>query len=111
MLDTIGEELITITKPFVATESLIAAFNAVKQPVASFLQTRAHFRPFPDVRTAVRCDASPHDLGAILRQHCGKGQWVPVTCASRSLTEGELCYSQMELDMLSVVFALPRFCQ
>ncbi|XP_065197162.1 uncharacterized protein LOC135828666 [Sycon ciliatum] len=112
-LSQVTEPLRSIVKqpePFVATESLIAAFNAVKQAVASSLQTLAYFRPSPDVRTAVSCDASPQGLGAILWQH-DKGQWVPVTCASRSLTDVETRYSQMEREMLGVVFALTRFRQ
>ncbi|XP_065196908.1 uncharacterized protein LOC135828389 [Sycon ciliatum] len=113
-LSQVTEPLRSIVKqpePFVATESLIAAFNAVKQAVASSLQTLAYFRPSPDVRTAVSCDASPQGLGAILWQHDDKGQWVPVTCASRSLTDVETRYSQMEREMLGVVFALTRFRQ
>ena len=54
--------------------------------------------------SVVQSDASKKGLGAVLLQD-GK----PVIYASRSLTETEQRYSNIERELLSVVFALERF--
>ena len=58
----------------------------------------------PDMPVEVQTDASSSGLGACLMQG---GQ--PVQYASRALTETEKRYSQIEKEMLSVVFGLTRF--
>ena len=52
----------------------------------------------------VQVDASSSGLGACLMQG---GQ--PIQYASRALTDTEKCYSQIEREMLSIVFGLTRF--
>lgn len=69
------------------------------------------FQSAPSVPTAVSSDASPHGLGAMLWQQDSRGHWTPVVCASCSLTDAETCYSQLEWEMLGVVFAITRFRQ
>jgi len=107
------EPLRTLSKrePFVADSELLSAFATTQQAVATSLHTLAYFRPSPKVPTAVSCDASPLGLGAILWQQDASGQWLPVTCASRTLTDVETRYSQLEREMLGIVFALTRFRQ
>ena len=63
---------------------------------------------FFDVRKPVRisCDASPAGLGAVLLQG-----GFPVAYASRSLTEAESRYAQIEKELLAVQFSLERFNQ
>ena len=58
----------------------------------------------PDLPVEIQTDASSSGLGACLMQG---GQ--PVQYASRALTETEKHYSQIEKEMLSVVFGLTRF--
>ena len=75
------------------------------------LECLAYFKPSLDVPTKVTCDASPLGLGAILWQQDKSGTWLPVTCASRSLSVVESRYSQLEREMLGIVFSLTRFRQ
>ena len=56
----------------------------------------------------ISCDASTTGLGAVLEQQHGD-QWYPVAYASRSITSSEKNYSQLEREMLSIVFACNRF--
>ena len=97
--------------PFVCNEELVAAFRVAKEGVAAALQKLAYFQPSPSVPTAIICDASPQGLGAMLWQQNGRGQWLPVDGASRSLTGAETRYSQLEREMLGVVFSIVRFRQ
>ena len=82
-----------------------------KEGVTAAFQKLAYFRPSPSVRTAISCDALPLGLGAMLWQQNGREQWLPVAAASRSLTGAESRYSQLEREMLAVVFAITRFRQ
>ena len=60
----------------------------------------------PHHAVELQCDASQKGLGACLLQG---GQ--PVAYASRSLTETELQYAQIEKEMLAIVFGAERFEQ
>ena len=54
----------------------------------------------------ISCDASPTGLGGVLIQD-GR----PVAYASRSLTDAESRYAQIEKELLAVQFSLERFNQ
>ncbi|XP_065195493.1 uncharacterized protein K02A2.6-like [Sycon ciliatum] len=97
--------------PFSVDDEVLQAFTSAKAGIASALQALAFFQPALDVPTAISCDASPDGLGAVLWQKNTSGCWVPVTCASRSLSDVESRYSQLEREMLGVVFGLTRFRQ
>ena len=56
----------------------------------------------------VTSDSSKFGLGAVLEQR-EEGQWKPVAFASRSLTQAEQNYAQIEKETLSVVFACEKF--
>ena len=60
----------------------------------------------PTAKITVQCDASSLGLGAAILQE-GK----PVAFASRALSSAEKNYSQLEKEMLAIVFALRRFDQ
>ena len=60
----------------------------------------------PKCPTTVQCDASGTGLGAVLLQ-----REQPIAYASRALTTTEQGYSQIEKELLAVVFAMERFDQ
>ena len=77
------------------------ALNDVKQ----ILSEAPVLRYFDDkLDTVVQCDASEHGLGACLLQ-----EGHPIAYASRSLTETEVAYAQIEKEMLAIVFAMSHF--
>ena len=55
------------------------------------------------------CDASPLGLGAMLVQTLPNGQEIVISYASRSLTDAEKNYSQIEREALAIYFACFRF--
>ena len=67
----------------------------VQLPVLAYFDTRSEH--------TIQCDASKQGLGAVLLQE-GK----PVMYISRTLTETEQRYSNIEHELLAVVFALER---
>ena len=58
----------------------------------------------------VSCDASTIGLGAVLEQKDNK-QWHPIAYSSRSLTSSEKNYSQIDREVLSIVFACNKYHQ
>ena len=112
-LSQITDSLRRIAKqePFVANTELKNTYDAAKRVIATALQKLAYFRPSSLIPTAISSDASPHGLGAMLWEKDDSGQWTPVACASRSLTAAKTRYSQLEREMLGVVFVITRFRQ
>ena len=79
------------------------SFDEIKEKVANTQQLR-HYDP--NAELTLQADASQYGLGAALMQH---GQ--PIAYASRSLTDTETRYAQIEKECLSVVYGLERFDQ
>ena len=78
-------------------------FNEVKK-ILSSPPVLKYFDP--DQEVELQCDASQKGLGACLMQD---GQ--PVAYASRSLTNAEQHYAQIEKEMLAIVFGTEKFEQ
>ena len=75
------------------------AFEAIKQvittlPVLTYFKTKKH---------TIQCHASKKGLGAVLLQES-----KPFMYVSRALTETEQRYSNIERELLAIVFALER---
>ena len=79
------------------------AFAKVKS-----ILSQAPVLQFFDVKKPVRisCDASKSGLGAVLLQ-----ENRPIAFASRSMTDAETRYAQIEKELLAVVFGMERFHQ
>lgn len=88
---------------FVWSHEQEKAFKDIKE-VLSGDQVLAHYDNKREVE--LYADASKNGLGACIKQ-----EGRPVAYASRSLTTGEREWSQMERELLAVVFACERFEQ
>lgn len=63
----------------------------------------------PKKPTVLSTDASSFGIGAVLRQEQDNGQYKPVAYASRTMSETERRYAQIEKEGLAVVWGCERF--
>ena len=63
----------------------------------------------PAARSKVSADASSFGLGAVLLQENSQSEWRPVAYASRSLSETERRYAQIEKEVLAVTWSCEKF--
>ena len=63
----------------------------------------------PNAKTKICADASAYGLGAVLLQHHEGEDWKPVMYVSKSKSETEKCYSQIEKEALALVWACEKF--
>lgn len=84
------------------------SFTKLKQAIAS-PQVLAHYSLTAPTRLVV--DASPWALGAVLLQQQADSTYRPIAYGSRSLTEVEMKYAQLEKESLAIIFACEHFHQ
>lgn len=65
----------------------------------------------PEKETMVSSDASSFGLGAVLMQKQPSGEMRPVAYASRSMTETERHYAQIEKETLAITWALEHWAE
>ena len=63
----------------------------------------------PTAKSKVSADASSFGLGAVLLQENSRCEWRPVAYASRSLSETERRYAQIEKEALAVTWSCGKF--
>jgi len=84
------------------------AFNRLKDALC-METTLAHFDPSMDI--GIACDASEVGLGVVLFHRYKDGREQPLAYASKTLTDAQKAYGQVQKEALSIVFALKKFHQ
>ena len=82
------------------------AFEESKKLLLSS-QVLVHFNPSLDIQLA--CDASDYGLGAVLSHKMPDGSEKPIGFVSRTLSDTEKKYSQIEKEALACVVGVTRF--
>ena len=90
------------------SEECEQAFKHVKDSLLKDDNLLAHYDPKAKLSLAV--DASPVGLGAVISQVTGSGE-RPIEFASRSLTQAEKNYSQIDREALAIIFGVRKFHQ
>ena len=60
----------------------------------------------PEKPMVIACDASPYGLGAVLSHIMPDKSERPIMFTSRTLTNAERNYSQIEKEVLAIIFAV-----
>ena len=84
------------------------ALDEIKQELCSS-KLISYYDPDPTTPTILQCDASQTGIGTWLRQLDAQGNEHIVAMASRSLTEAESRYSNIERECLAVTYGLEKF--
>ncbi|UYV76561.1 K02A2.6-like, partial [Cordylochernes scorpioides] len=79
-------------KALLTNESVLAHYDATRELVLA-------------------CDASSYGLGVVLSHGNDRKEETPIAFASRTLTEAERRYSQLEKEALSIIFGCEKFRQ
>ena len=92
--------------PFDWNEECQKAFKSLKQELCSNRFLKYYISNLPLV---VACDASPVGLGAVLAHTMPSGEVKPIAYASRTLSNSERNYSQINKESLAIIFAVKHF--
>ncbi len=99
-------DLLKKDRTFIWTSSHDVAFANLKQSIST-APTLALYDP--NKPTQLSADASSYGLGAQITQRQQDGAWRPVCFASRSLSDVETRYAQIEKEALSLTWACEHF--
>ena len=110
-LATVTDPLYRLTKKNVQWEwgaEQQAAFQSLKDLLCTDT-VLAHFDP--SLPVGISCDASECGLGAVLFHRYPDGSERPIGNVSKTLTDTQRRYSQIQKEALAIVFALKNFHQ
>eukprot|EP00731_Ephydatia_muelleri_P026680 Em0018g780a len=88
------------------TEECSQAFLAAKGMLTSS-KVLAHYNP--KLSLILATDASSYGVGAVLTQVSEEGTERPITYVSRTLSDAERNYAQIEKEALAIIFGVKRF--
>jgi RNase H-like domain found in reverse transcriptase/Reverse transcriptase (RNA-dependent DNA polymerase) len=83
------------------------AFETVKKKIADCTVAQGFFNT--NDKTELYTDASPYAIGAVLTQVNSRGKRRIISFASKSLTETERRYPQVQRESLAIVWAVEHF--
>lgn len=101
-------ELLNKITAWKLTNKCETAFKDVKTALAKS-EALAQFDTKLPLRLA--CDASPYGVGAVVSHVMPSGEERPIAFASRTLSQAESNYAQIEHEALSIVFGVKKFHQ
>ena len=90
------------------TETHQSCFDKLKEALTT-TTVLAHFDPKMPIGLA--CDASAVGIGAVIYHKYPDGSERPIAYASKTLSDSERNYSQIEREALSIVFGIKKFHQ
>ena len=99
-------KLLRHDSPWHWTSKEKAAFAKLKELLTSS-HVLVHFDP--QLELVLACDASAYGIGAVLAHRMLDGSERPIGFASRTLSEAEKKYSQIEKEGLACVFGVKKF--
>ncbi|XP_030286082.1 uncharacterized protein K02A2.6-like [Sparus aurata] len=88
------------------TSECEAAFKSAKQQLLQSTLV-VHYDTRKPLKLA--CDASPYGVGAVISHVMENGEEKPIAFASRTLSEAESKYAQIEKEALSIIFGVKKF--
>ncbi|KAI5738960.1 hypothetical protein M8J77_013245 [Diaphorina citri] len=95
-------------RSFIWTRECEKSFNQVKREITSE-KVLAHFDP--NITLVLATDASPVGLGACLSHRYQDGSERPISFASRTLTNCEKKYSQIEKEATGIFWGIRKYFQ
>lgn len=101
-------ELLNKAKQWEWTKTCETAFKDAKRALCDS-GALIHFDPALPIQLA--CDASPYGVGAVVSHILPSGEERPIAFASRTLSQAEGGYAQIEREALAIVFGVKRFHQ
>ena len=99
-------DLLSTKNSWVWSEPQQKAFQQIKQQLSS---TPVLALYHPNRLTTVSADSSSFEIGAVLTQKQSDGNWRPVAYCSRSLSNAEQRYAQIEKEALALTWGCERF--
>jgi len=109
LISTITEPLYLLTRKnndWSWGEQQEVAFTTLKEMLSTDM-VLAHFDP--SLPIGISCDASSGRIGAVLFHRFPDGSERPIANVSKTLSTTQRKYSQIQKEVLSIVFALRKF--
>ncbi|RUS85038.1 hypothetical protein EGW08_007222 [Elysia chlorotica] len=99
-------ELLKKNQAWSWTSKQVHAFKTIKEQLSSHVLLVHYNNKVPITLT---CDASPYGISAILSHKYANGTEKPISFASRTLSDAEKRYSQLDKEALSIIFGVTKF--